>query len=197
MAVSALALAALVKSDVNSRMQNVRGFAPLNQRNPSYYIEFANAIGMGIISGASTIDFTTTDTGNKGDPLVPGTGAGVGIITDPTFFVEDLYTRVRNYVIQDFGRTLHEPYPPSRGNSGEYLLALCEGINDAILSYYPTSWTLMSAHPEIYMGTGIVNNGQFSGLSASAIQAAIISGAPNFIGRFWPRLAQAISGEAT
>lgn len=193
MPVNGSALAALVKSNVNIRMAAIRGYAPLSQRNPSYYIEFCEAIGEGIISGNPIINFDTTDTGKKGDPLVPGIGAGIGIVTDPNFFIEDLYVRARSYIIQDFGHTLHEPYPPSKGNSGEYLLALCEGINDAILSYYPSSWTLVSAHPEIYMGIGLINDGQFSGLSAGAIQAAIIAGAPNFIGRFWPRLAQAVS----
>lgn len=193
MSVSGSALAALVKSDVNARMQAIRGYAPLQQRNPRYYIEFADAIGMGIITGNPVIDFTTNDTGNQGSPLVQGIGAGIGIVIDYNFFVQDLYTRIRTYVIEDFNRTLHEPYPPGPGNSGQYLLALCQGIADAISTYYPTAWTLASTHPQIYMGTGIITDGQFSGLSAPSIQAAIQSGAPNFIGRFWPRLAQAIS----
>lgn len=187
------ALASLIQADVDSRMAAVHGYHPLQQRNPHYYIELCHAIGTGIINGGPVISFTTDDTGQAGSPLVEGTGAGIGIITDPTFFVQDLYTRIRNYVIQDFGRTLHEPYLPGPGNSGRYLLALCQGINDAILSYYPTAWTLASTHPQIYQGTGIINDGQFSGLSAPAIQADIIAGAPDFIGRFWPRLAQAIS----
>ena len=193
MPVSPSAFAALVQADVDARMSAVRGYHPLEQKNPSYYIEFAQAIGLGIIGGGPTIEFITSDSGNSGTPLVPGTGAGIGIVTDPTFFIEDLYTRVRGYVIDDFGRTQHDPYPPAPGNSGQYLLALCEGINDAIMSYYPTAWTLVSANPQIYMGTGTISNGQFSGLVATAIQALIIAGAPNFIGRFWPRLAQAIS----
>lgn len=193
MPASGSALAALIQSNVNSRMLAVKGHAPLSQKNPSYYIQFTTAIGIGIISGGPSIAFTTSDTGNAGSPLVPGVGNGVGIVTDPTFFVEDLYTRTRSYIIADFGKTLHEAYPPSSGNSGEYLLALCEGINDSILSYYPTGWTLVSANPEIYMGTGMIADGQFSGLSASAIQSSIVSAASSFTGVFWPRLAQAIS----
>ena len=73
------------------------------------------------------------------------------------------------------------------------MLALCEGINDALVSYYPTAWTLISTHPDIYMGTGNVVDGSFSGLMATSIQNAIIAGAPNFVGAFWPKLAQAIS----
>jgi len=193
MPASGSTLAASVQSNVNSRIATIRGYAPLTQKNPKYFIEFCQAIGSGIVLGGPTISFTTNDMGQAGAPLVAGVGMGMGIITDSSFFVQDLYTRIRGYVIADFGRTLHDPYPPRPGNSGEYLLALCQGIADAFASYYPTAWTLVSANPQIYMGTGLINNGQFSGLSASAIASAIISAAPDLKGRFWPRLAQAIS----
>ena len=193
MPASGPALAALVQTNVDSRMAAIRGHHPLQQKIPGYYVEFCQAIGTGIIVGGPSIAFTTSDTGNAGIPPVPGVGAGIGIVTDPTFFLQDLYTRVIQYVRDDFGRTLHDPYPPRRGNSGEYLLALCQGINDSILAYYPVAWTLVSANPQIYMGTGTISNGQFSGLSASAIKAAILALTPNFIGKFWPRLAQAIA----
>lgn len=193
MAASGSALADLVKTHVNSRMQSVRGYSPLAQRNPSYFIEMCTAIGTGIIAGGPVIQFTTDDTGNMGDPLVPGVGAGIGIVTDSSFLVSDLYTRIRGYIIAEFGKTTHDSFPPRSDNSGQFLLALCEGINDAILEYYPTAWTLSSNHPMIYMGTGIISDGEFSGLSASAIQGAIMADAPRFIGRFWPKLVQAIS----
>ena len=193
MPASPSALAALVQTNVDNRMAAIRGYHPLSQKNPHYFTEFCQAIGTGIITAGPTIAFTTTDVGFSGIPPVPGVGAGVGIITDPTFFIEDLYTRIRGYVLADFGRTLHDPYPPRPGSSGEYLLALCQGINDSFLSYYPTAWTLVSAHPLVYTGVGNILNGHFSGLVASAIQSAIISGAPDFQGKFWPRLAQAVS----
>lgn len=196
MSVSGPALAALITNDVDNRFASVFGknIHPLDQKNPFYYREFCNAIGNGIIDGGNLITFTTNDTGLKGNPFVEGIGSGTGIITDPTFFIQDLYTRIRNYVIATFGRTLHDPYPPRPTNySGQYLLALCEGINDAFLQYYPTAWTLISTHPMIYQGTGLITDGQFSGLSATAIQASIQSFAPDLRGRFWPLLAQAIS----
>ncbi|MCX9024624.1 MAG: hypothetical protein OIN85_00845 [Candidatus Methanoperedens sp.] len=193
MAASGSALAALVQSDVNSRMGAVQNHFPLAQKRPEFFVEMCQAIGTGIISGGPVIMFTTTDSGVEGSPLVPGTGAGVGIVPDPNFFITDLYTRVRGYIIADFGKTSHDPYPPQARNSGLFLLALCQGINDAFQTYYPTAWTLVSTHPQIYMGTGLINNGQFSGLSASAIKGAIIAAAPRLRGRFWPRLAQAIS----
>lgn len=193
MPASGPALAALIQTNVNSRMAAIAGHSPLAQPIPSYYIEFCQAIGVGIIQGAPSIAFITADTGNAGDPPVPGVGVGIGIVTDPTFFVQDLYTRILGYILADFGRSLHQPYPPSPGNSGQYLLAFCNGINDSILTYYPTAWALASAHPDIYMGTGIISDGQFSGIVPSAIQAAIIAGAPNFIGPFWPRIAQGVA----
>ena len=186
-------LEGLIRTNVDARMAAVHGYHPLQQRNPHYFIELCHAIGTGIIAGAPTINFQTTDAGKGGSPLVAGVGSGIGIITDSAFFVEDLYTRIRRFVIEDFGRTVHEPYPPTPGKSGQYLLALCQGIADSFASYYPTAWVLNSTHPQIYLGTGLINDGQFSGLSAPTIQADIISGAPDFRGRFWPRLAQAIA----
>lgn len=195
MAASGPALGALIQTNMDSRFGAVmsRGIHPLAQKNPHYFLEMCMAIGTGIITGGPVINFTTQDTGNEGSPLVPGTGNGVGIVTDPSFFVQDLYTRLRGYIIADFGRTTHDAFPPGPKNSGQYLLAMCEGINDSILAYYPTAWTLVSAHPQIYTGTGLILDGHFSGLVASAIQGAIIAGAPDFIGRFWPRLAQGVS----
>jgi hypothetical protein len=183
----------LIQTNVDSRMGAIAGHHPLQQKTPLFYIEMCQAIGNGIAMGGPSVSFTSSDVGFTGAPPVPGVGAGVGIVTDPTFFIEDLYTRVRNYVIDDFGRTMHDPYPPTPGNSGEYLQALCQGINDSFISYYTTAWILTSVDPLIYAGTGTINNGDFTGLVAPTIQTQIISGAPNFLGRFWPRLAQAIS----
>ncbi len=186
-------LANLIQTNVDSRMAAIAGRHPLAQENPAFYIEMCQAIGLGIALGAPTVEFTSSDVGFTAAPPIPGVGAGVGIVTDPTFFIEDLYTRTRNYVIADFGSTKHDPYPPEPGNSGEYLKALCEGINDSFLSYYPTAWILTSVDPLIYAGSGTINNGDFTGLVAPTIQTQIMSGAPNFLGKFWPRLAQAIS----
>lgn len=186
-------LATLIETNVDSRMAAIAGHHPLQQKNPMYFIAMCQAIGLGIATGAPIISFTTSDSGFAGIPPVPGIGSGIGITVDPTFFIQDLYTRIRNYVIDDFGRTAHDPYPPRPGNSGQYLLALCEGINDSFKSYYPTAWILTSANPDIYMGTATISDGDFFGLVAPAIQSLIIAGAPLLLGKFWPRLAQAIS----
>lgn len=186
-------LANLIQVNIDSRMAAIAGHHPLAQENPAFFIEMCQAIGLGVAMGGPVVSFTSSDTGFMGVPPRPGVGSGVGIITDPTFFIEDLYTRVRNYVIADFGSTKHDPYPPGPGNSGQYLQALCEGINDSFSSYYPTAWILASVDPTIYAGSGTINDGNFTGLVAPTIQTQIIASAPNFLGKFWPRLAQAIS----
>lgn len=193
MPVSGPALAALVQTNINTRMSAVGGYSPLSQQNPSYFIQMCTAIGTGLILGAPAISFTTSDVGFSGAPPIPGVGSGIGIVTDPIFFVEDLYTRIRNYVIQQFGRTAHDPYPPGPSNSGQYLKALCEGINDAFLAYYATAWTLVSAHPLVYAGSGTISDGNFTGIIPSAIQSQIVSLSPLLQGSFWPTMAQAIS----
>ncbi len=187
------ALAALVQANINTRLGAVSGTFPLQQQNPSYYIAFSQAIGMGIALGAPAFLFTSNDTGLTSVPPVPGVVTGIGIMPDPTFFVQDLYTRMRNYAIEDFGQTAHDPYPPSPGNSGEYLEAICEGINDAFQTLYPTAWILTGVDPIVYLGSGTVENGNFTGIEASAIQSLIVSSAPTLTGPFWPRTAQAIS----
>jgi hypothetical protein len=193
MPASGTALAALIKANVASRMAAVTGQNPLAQKNPSYFIEMCTAIGTGIITGGPTIDFTTIDAGAMGAPPIPGVGVGIGITTDPTFFVQDLYTRLRGYILAEFGKTSHDPYPPGPKNSGLALLALCQGINDSFLSYYPTAWTLASVHPLIYAGTGQITNNHFSGLVDTAIKGAIMAAAPSLQGQFWPKTAQGIA----
>ena len=192
MAVSPSALASLVQSNVNTRMQAISGHAPLSQKDPSYFIEFTQAIGSGIISGAPTLILATNDSGSAGIPPIPGTGSGTGLTIQQTFFVEDLYTRIRGYVLADFGRTTHDAYPPSSGNSGNNLLAICQGIQDAFLAYYPTAWTLTSVNPDIYQGRASVPAGSISGVSATAVSGAILAMAPKLQGKFWPRIAQAV-----
>lgn len=186
-------LSGAIQTEVDSDMASIAGVHPLAQRNPSYFIEMCTAIATGIVNGGPTITFTTSDTGTEGSPPVEGSGSGTGIIVDSSFFTQDLYSRARGYVIADFGNTTHQPYPPQAGNSGQYLLALCQGIGEAIAEIFAEEWVLTSQHPNIYVGTGIINNGDFSGLSALSIASAMVGAAPNFIGKFWPRLAQAIS----
>jgi hypothetical protein len=187
-------LGSLIQTNVNSKMTALSfGAAPLGQPNPSYFIAFCNAIGTGIANGGPVINFITNDSGLKGSPPVSGIGSGTGIVVDDSFFAQDLYIRTRAAIITQFGATSHQAYPPTPGNSGELLKALCEGIALSVKLHYSTAWILTSTHPAVYSGNGIINAGQFSGLIATAIEGAIMSAGPTMLGSFFPTLAKAIS----
>ena len=186
-------LSALIQTNIDANLSAVNGQGPLAQKNPAFFIEMCTAIGTGIATGGPVIMFTSSDTGVMGAPPIPGAGAGVGIVVDGSFFKQDLYTRIRGYIIADFGKTTHDPYPPGPKNSGQNLLAICKGISDAVVSNFATAWILTSVDPTIYMGSGTISNGHFSGLVPTAISGLIMSSAPNFQGKFWPSLAQGIA----
>src|ERR1700676_2538309 len=120
MAVSAQALSQLIISKINQKMTAIDNRGPLAQEDPSYFNEFCTAIGTGIISGSTVIDYVTVDTGLAGAPSIPGVGLGEGIIVDSEFFTEQIYTNCRNQIISMFGSTLHDPYIPGAKNSGQY-----------------------------------------------------------------------------
>lgn len=193
MAADPVVLSNLIKTKVDAKMQAIAGHSPLAQSNPAYFVELCTAIGTGIANGSATILFTTSDVGITGTPSVAGTGTGVGIIVDDVFFKENLYTTMRNFIISDFGSTLHQIYPPSSGNSGKYLLALTEGISESVSEHYATVYTLNSSHPTVYSGTGTISEGNFSGLSSSSIKSLIQAASSNLLGIFWPRIAEAIA----
>lgn len=197
-----LTLGGLIQTNIDNLMSSVsgsnggaqfQGVHPLQQKNPSYYIAFCNAVGGGLISGGPVIGFTTTDSGVAGSPPVTGAGIGVGIFIDKEFFREQAYTNARNAILAKFSQTVHDPYPPGEENTGQFLDAICNGIATSVHDYYQTAWSLTSVHPQIYQGAGAINDGQFFGLSPSAIASAIESLLPNFQGEFLPDLIQAIS----
>lgn len=170
------------------------GVHPLQQKRPEFFIEICTAIGTGVVNASlGKIQFTTADSGLSGQPPVPGTGLGTGIIFDAAYFRETAYPLIRGYILADFGKTRHDPYPPGTKNSGVFLDALLHAVGDMIAQHYATAWTLISAHPMIYQGTGTINDGMYFGLVATDVQAAIEAAASNLQGRFWPRLAQGIA----
>ena len=187
------ALVALIQTEVNAKMTAIAGHSPLAGANPSYFIAMCTGIGTGIALGGPTIMFTSNDNGLMGTPPVAGTGAGVGIVVDDAFFAEEIYDTIGTLITAQFGRTLNAPYPPGPGQAGLYTAALCQGIASAVATYFSTAWILTSTDPTIYMGTGTISDGQFSGLVASAIQSAIIAASPVLVGPAWPTIAQAIA----
>lgn len=193
MAASGATLTSLIQTKLNSKMQAIAGFAPLSQSNPTYFIQMCTAIGTGIGSNSTSLSFTTDDTGVKGQPLISGSGTGTGIIVDQAYFKEDLYTKIRQKVLDTFGHTSHQVFPPTGTNSGRYLLAIAEAISESVTEHYATAWSLSSSHSTVYAGVGAVNEGNISGLSSGAVGGSIISNAPMLVGPFWPVMAQEIA----
>lgn len=183
----------LIQTKVAQKIEAISGHSPLAQANPAYFIKMCLALGKGIAEGTPTITFTTVDAGASGVPPLPGVGVGTGIVVDAAFMSEQIYTKVREYVIEDFGKTAHEVWPPSEGNSGHYLKAFTDGISEAVKEHYSTAWTLSSAHPIVYAGTGTVTEGSFSGIIPEAVKSKISEAAPDFTGPFWVRFAQAVA----
>lgn len=179
-------LAQLLETNIDANMKALGG-NPLGQKNPSYFKNFCLAIATGIGSQA-TIQFVTVDAGSGGTPPVPGVGAGVGIMVDDLFMSEQIYTNLRNQTLAQFGRTIHNAWP-----DGPFLKALTDGISLSVKTHFATAWVLTSAHPLIYMGTGLINNGAFSGVSDSSIASAMAAAGGSLQGPYWPTMCQQIA----
>lgn len=213
MAVNGEVLAALIMSKMDTKFKTVRDYSgPLAQRNPAFFIEFCQAIGKGIVQGDPIINFVTVDVGVSGNPLVVGTGVGLGVIVDTDMFTKFLYEEVRNQSIATYGDTKHpawcdgwrmkdDPVPPPAGhcsleanpyNPYNFLTAMCEAISESVSEHYAQFRVLQSTHPQIYAGTGTIEKGGFVGVNPMAVASSIQSLGPSMKGSFWPILCTAI-----
>lgn len=193
--VNAQALGNLIIQTVNQNMQAIDNRGPLAQKDPSYYEQLCNAIAIGLTQGTTGTTFTTDDSGFVGEPAIPATGMGVGIIVDSGYFTQQLYTQFRNAIISKYGKTTHDPYMPGPQNSGRYLAALMGGISQAVTNMWSTGWQLTSVNPMVYSGTGQILDGDFTVIMApSAIANLILDNAPKLSkSYFWPQMAQIIA----
>ena len=186
----------LIKGNIHDGMKGLSGTGPLEVlKDPSYFLEMCSAIGKGIAEGSPVISFITADVGLMGTPPIPAIiGQGFGIKVNEIYMTEKIYTMIRDKIVSAFGSTSHDPWPPTIGNSGQYLKAVAHGIAKSVTEHYkgPT-WTLISAHPTIYAGGGEVLHGNFSGLDAGTVKSLILSYSPKLKGPFWPMMAQAIA----
>lgn len=190
MAVNGAALAALIKTKMDTKFKTVVSYSgPLAQQNPSYFIQFCDALGNGIIQGNPVINFTSNDTGIKGTPPVVGVGVGVGVIVDTAWFTNALYAEIRSKVIDNHGSTNHPSSPQGPYN---FLTAVCEAISEGVTTHYASARILQSTHQVVYAGAGAIMNGGFSGVSASGVASAIQGLGSNMQGSFWPILCQAV-----
>lgn len=188
----AQALGALIQQKVAANFQKLGGH-PLDQKNPSYFIAFCLAVGKGIADGTPTISFRTVDTGVAGAPPIPGVGTGVGIKVDSEYMSQKMYEAARTSIKSKLGKTLHEAWPPPKGNTGEWLKALTDGIAEAVKEHYQISWILTSTHPIVYAGSGKIVNGGFFGVQEPRVATTIQVAAPVMKGSYWPDLCQAIA----
>lgn len=186
-------LEALIAKKVSDKMKKLSGTNPLQQKDPSYFIEMCRSISLGIALGTPVINFSTVDSGVAGSPPIPAPGTGTGIVVDDKHMSELIYKLSRDNVIKEFKETNSDPWPPRKGNSGEYLKALTDGVSESIKEHFKTAWVLTSVHQPIYSGTGKINPGKFTGISADLVKSSIISSSPKMKGDFWPKVAEAIA----
>jgi hypothetical protein len=192
MALVGASLAALMKTHVDQKIKSVGGPGPLGQSDPSYFSKMMSAIGEGTIEGtAGTLSFVST---NPPPPVPTSPFVGTGLIFDADYFEKTLYNKLRTLSLTLSGQTLHDPYPPSPKNSGEYLKAICSGLGTAIKIHLLLA-TLLS--PQTSPSSSKINKGQFSGLVPTAISQNIMSKASNLKGVFFPQFALAYANVYT
>ena len=170
------------------------GHDPMNQKNPAYFIQFGLGIAMGFMDSTKSIAFTTEDKGlpvNISNPG-PGIGVGTGINTNAEYMSEQMYTNIRNKVKQ-MADTMHDPWPPTPGNSGEALRAITDAIADSVHEHYSKALILSSTHLTLFTGKGQIMKGKFSGLIPQAVSAAILDNTKGFQGSMWPMITLAIA----
>jgi hypothetical protein len=214
MAVDGDLLATVLKARMNAKFKLAASYpGPLAQSDPSYYLQFCEAVGKGIIDGSAIIDFTTKDVGLAAGPPIAGKGSGVGIKMDKDWFLKNLYIEIREASIGIYGATSHplwcedwnaandpsNPLPlehcgltPNQYNPYNFLTAMCEAIAECVSEHNETFRVLQSDHPGVYMGQGKIEEGGFIGLSSSAIASAILGHGPSLSGSFWPILCEKI-----
>jgi hypothetical protein len=187
-------LGELIKTNMRNYFQAITKVDPMSQQNPSYFMQFAKGLGMGFMEGTPSISFVTADLGVIASPVpIPGVGHGVGINTNAQYMSQKMYTNIRDRVMSAYGISTHEPWPPTKGNSGEVLKALTDAISDAVHEHYSKSLILVSFHPLLVSGTGKVMKGSFSGLVPQTVSAAIIKNTGSLQGAFWPAMTLAIA----
>lgn len=186
-------LGLLIKENMIKNISELSGKSPAEQPNPQYFINFCVGLGNGIATGTKSIVFTTVDSGLANPLAGPGIGTGKGIQFNSDYMVKTAYERLRSEVINMFGKTNHAPYPPPSGNSGEYLVAILKAISDSIKDVYEKDLILTSTHFPVVTGSGVVKEGNFSGILPGIIKNSIISSTGSFRGSFWPKFIDIIT----
>lgn len=179
-------LGELIKTKMIENLSSIDGVNPSAQSNPEYFNAFCFGIANGIANGTKGLAFKTLDTGLINPLGGSGIGLGKSINFNSEYMIKTAYENIRSEVIDIFGKTVHDPYPPTAKNSGQYLLAIIKSVSESIKEMFLTDLVLTSQHFPVCSGTGIIEMGGFNGLSADTIKQLILSAVPLFKGQFWP-----------
>jgi hypothetical protein len=191
MAINPVAFEAKVKELYTAKIVGLSGQNPFAQKNPSYLIEFIHSISNTLAMDCLQITCVTVDAGIGAAPPMPGVGIGkMTVVNEP--LLGRIYTRVREAVIREFGRTAHEAWPPTEG-SGIYLRAILESFTQTTTDFYNKNLTIASVHPFVYTGAYKVTNGGFLAPQPNIIASDIMGKAPSLKGRFWPIFVKAFA----
>lgn len=193
MPLSGSSLSDLMKGHVDQNIKSIDGPGPLGQSDPSYFEQMMEAIGKGTVEGTSGIlTFVAT---NPPPPVPTPPYSAQGLIFDAAYFEKTLYNKLRTLSLSISGSTLHDPYPPSKGNSGEFLKAMCAGLATALKVHFLNAPELVS--PQTSPSSSKIDKGQFSGLIPAVISQNIISKASNLNGVFFPQFSLAYASVYT
>jgi hypothetical protein len=174
-----------MQNEVNQRIQGLAGSGPLAQAKPAYFKEMMTAIGTGTVQGTQgQLTFVSTA---PPPPVPTPPTVGTGLKFDNEYFAKQLYSKLRTLGQAVSGKTLHDPYPPGKGNSGEFLQAICEGLGVAIKKHYSEAALLTAPQT----GLAPVTISSFSGLVPVSISGLIMGLAPTLKGPFFPQFALA------
>lgn len=192
MAVDAAVLSPILLNKAHNnilQVQQIPGYnGPLNARNPAYFREMIEGVAKGLAS-VKTLNGVTQDEGLGALPLIPGTGQGMGLAINEDKFTQELYTGIRQSLLDRFGSTNHEPWDPG----SNYLKAICQAISSSLSQVYLTNWEIVSSHPMIYKGEALIEEGSISGVSENSVSSTILSSTPRLKGLAWPIMVNALA----
>ena len=193
MAATADAFENLVKQAYTKNMLELVNFDPFSQKNPSYLNTIIHAFSVATFEAMSGTLLTTVDTGFGSAPPIPTAGTGKITINEIDLHSR-IYSRVRSSVQLTLGVSSgHDAYPPTKGNSGEILLALLKAFTVNIQNSYQQSVpTIM--HPMIYQGVSVINPksglGLFTVKEPNIMINQILASTPALKGAFWRKFVE-------
>lgn len=185
MAIDAVEFEAKVKELYTANIIGLSGHNPFAQANTTYIKEFIHSISNALSKDSLLIKCVTADVGLGGVPLVGGASIGGKMIVNNDTLLKHIYTKVREAVIQKYGRTAHDVWPPTQG-SGIYLKAILECFTKTTTDYYNKYLLITGVHPLVYLGTYKVVAGGFIPPKPNIMVSDILAKAPSLKGPFWP-----------